>query len=464
VTRISGPVFVALTSVVAAVGLTVFKLVVGLSTRSLGILSEFAHSGLDLVAALVTLFAVRAAARPPDPEHLYGHGKMENLSALVETLLLLATCVWIVYEAIHRLVARPVAVQVTMWSFIVMGISIIVDLSRSRALAHAARKYNSQALEADALHFSTDIWSSAVVILGLVAVLVGRSSSRPDLWWRADSIAALGVAVVAAWVSLKLGRRTIDALVDRAPAGLHARLVAAVSGVAGVTACERLRVRPSGAIMFVDVSIAVAELALEASHRVAHEVEAAVQTVSPGADVVVHMDPKGEGAGTVPAAVHRLALVRGLEVHSVAAHAVEGSLHVTMHLEVDPALSLSEARAIASGLEEQVRAEVVGVSRVDIHLEPRESTVGSCDEVTAREAALRERIRAIALSVEPVRGCHDIHIDAVGGTNEVALHVIFDPNLPMTEVHEASHRLEQRLREEIEGLGRVSVQAEPPGA
>jgi divalent metal cation (Fe/Co/Zn/Cd) transporter len=344
-----------------------------------------------------------------------------------------------------------------------MGVSIVVDFWRSRALARAAKKFNSQALEADALHFSTDIWSSAVVIVGLIAVLIGKSSSRPELWWRADSFAALGVAVVATWVSLKLGRRTIDALLDRAPAGLQQRLVAAVSGVAGVTACERLRVRPSGAIMYVDVSIAVAELALEASHRVAHEVEAAVQGVSPGADVVVHMDPKGDEDGTIPSAVHRIALRRGLEVHSVAAHSVEGSLHVTMHLEVDPALSLSAARGIASGLESGVREDVAGISRVDIHLEPREAEVGSGDEITAREAALRERIRAIALSVEPVRGCHDIHIDAVGGVSEVALHVTFDPDLPVIQVHEASHRLEERLRSEIEGLGRVSVQAEPPG-
>ena len=463
--RLSGPVFVALTSVLAAVGLTAFKLVVGLTTGSLGILSEFAHSGLDLVAALVTLFAVRAAARPADPEHLYGHGKMESLSALVETLLLLATCVWIVYEAIHRLVGRPVPVQVTVWSFVVMGVSIIVDVSRSRALAYAAKRYNSQALEADALHFSTDVWSSCVVILGLGAVLVGRSSARPDLWWRADSVAALGVAAVATWVSLRLGRRTIDALLDRAPAGLHARLVAAVAGVPGVTECERLRVRPSGATMFVDANISVAELALEASHRVAHEVEAAVQAVSPGADVVVHMDPKGdwEGEGAVPAAVRRIALRRGLEVHSVAAHSVEDSLHVTMHLEVDPALCVSEARGIASGLEAEVRGDMASVSRVDIHLEPRERAVGSGDEITARAAALRERIRAIALSVDPVRGCHDIHIDDVGGVAEVALHVTFDPDLPMTKVHEASHRLEERLRAELDGLGRVSVQAEPGG-
>jgi cation diffusion facilitator family transporter len=459
----SEPVLVALTSVVAAVGLTAFKLVVGLTTGSLGILSEFAHSGLDLVAALVTFFAVRAAARPADPEHLYGHGKVENLSALVETLLLLATCVWILYEAVHRLVSRPVPVQVTVWSFAVMGVSVVINIWRARVLGRVAKKYNSQALEADALHFLTDIWSSLVVIVGLAAVVVGKHSARPELWWRADSIAALGVAAVATWVSVKLGRRTVDALLDRAPAGLHERLVAAVCGVPGVTACSRLRLRPSGGAIFVDANISVAELALEASHRVAHEVERAVQAVSPGADVVVHMDPKGEGESEhgVPAAVRRIALRRGLEVHSVAAHAVQDSLHVTMHLEVDPGLSVSEAHGIASGLEAEVRADVASVSRVDIHLEPRAAAVDTGAEITAREAALRERIRAIALSVEPVRGCHDIHIDQVGGAAEVALHVTFDPDLPMTKVHEASHRLEERLRAEVDGLGRVSVQAEP---
>jgi cation diffusion facilitator family transporter len=383
----------------------------------------------------------------------------------VETLLLLATCVWIVYEAVHRLVARPVPVQVTAWSFIVMGVSIIVDVSRSRALAHAAKKYNSQALEADALHFSTDVWSSAVVILGLIAVLVGRTSARPELWWRADSIAALGVAAVATWVSIKLGRRTIDALLDRAPTGLQERLMAAVCAVPGVTGCSRLRVRPSGATVFVDANVAVAELALEASHRVAHEVEAAVQRLSPGADVVVHMDPLGGGedmgSGTVPASVRRIALRRGLEIHSVAAHAVDDSLHVTLHLEVDPALSVSAAHGIASGLEAELRDDLASVSRVDIHLEPREAAVDSGDDITGRQASLREQIRAIALSVDPVRGCHDIHIDAVGGVAEIALHVTFDPDLPMTAVHEASHRLEERLRAELGGVGRISVQAEP---
>jgi cation diffusion facilitator family transporter len=158
---------VAISSVIAAVGLTGFKLIVGFATGSLGILAEAAHSGLDLMAAVMTFLAVRISGKPADPNHLYGHGKVENLSALFETLLLLVTCIWIIYEARHRLLFHTIDLEVNYWSFTVMITSIVVDISRSRMLYRAARKYNSQALEADALHFSTDIWSSGVVILGL---------------------------------------------------------------------------------------------------------------------------------------------------------------------------------------------------------------------------------------------------------------------------------------------------------
>jgi len=198
----------ALSSLLAAVGLTILKLVVGVWTGSLGILAEAAHSGLDLVAAGLTFLAVRFSGRPADRTHLYGHGKIENLSALSETLLLLLTCAWIVWEAVGRLRFHHAQVEVTVWSLAVMLTSIAVDISRSRMLARMAKKYNSQALEADALHFRTDVWSSAVVIVGLLSVKTG-------LWW-GDAVAALGVSALVVWVSVQLGRRTVDALLDTA--------------------------------------------------------------------------------------------------------------------------------------------------------------------------------------------------------------------------------------------------------
>ena len=239
---------VALSSVIAAVFLTTMKIVVGLLTHSLGILAEASHSGLDLIAAGVTYFAVRASGRPPDLEHNYGHGKVENLSAMVETLLLLGTCAWIVYEAIHRLFFKEVSIEVTYWSFIVMAVSIVIDFTRSRALMRIAKKHASQALEADALHFSTDVWSSAVVIFGLIAVLIGQKivTNSPTLahWLsHADAIAALGVSVIVVYISIQLGRRTINGLLDSAPKGLSSDIEREVSRLSGVAAVKRLRLQ-----------------------------------------------------------------------------------------------------------------------------------------------------------------------------------------------------------------------------
>jgi len=282
----------ALTSLVAAVGLTAFKLIVGFATGSLGILAEAAHSGLDLVAAAVTYFAVRVAGRPPDSSHLYGHGKVENLSAAVETMLLLLTCGWIVWEAIHRLITQRQAVEVTWWSFAVMLTSIAIDFSRSKVLDRAAKQYNSQALEADALHFQTDIWSSAVVIVGLLAVKTGEWF--PQLAWlrNADAISALGVSAVVVWVSLQLGRRTVDALLDTAPPGMEAEILKVVEGVPGVRNCHNVRIRYSGAVLFIDLHVLVdGRQTLADAHALTETIEAAIQAAAPRADVTVHPEP-----------------------------------------------------------------------------------------------------------------------------------------------------------------------------
>ncbi len=285
----------ALNSVFAAVGLTGMKMVVGLFTGSLGILAEAAHSGLDLAAALMTWFAVRLSDRPADSGHLYGHGKVENLSALVETLLLLLTCVWIIYEAIHRLFFHRIDVEVTIWSFAVMGISIVVDVSRSRMLSRAARQYNSQALEADALHFSTDVWSSSVVIVGLVGVLLGDKVPPLRFLGEADAVAAIIVAVLVVWVSVQLGTRTVAALVDAAPAGMEDQIVQTVQALPGVTDCHNVRLRYSGAQLFVDIHVLLdGRQTLRQAHDLTEVIEQSIQRLVPDADVTVHPEPDPE--------------------------------------------------------------------------------------------------------------------------------------------------------------------------
>lgn len=286
---------VATSSVAAAVLLTSMKIVVGYTTGSIGILSEAAHSALDLVAAAVTLWAVRAASVPADHDHPYGHGKIEHFSALFETGLLLATCVWIVYESGKRLLFEESHIEVTAWAFAVMGISIVVDLSRSRALLRAARKHRSQALEADALHFSTDVWSSTVVIAGLLTVWISR---RSGIAWlsKADAVAALGVAGIAALVSLRLGKKAVNDLLDAAPVGLLEQVAHAARGN-GALQVTQVRVRQSGPQAFADIHISIArDSSFEQAHEIAHTVEDAVRAAVPGIDLVVHADPVEPGA------------------------------------------------------------------------------------------------------------------------------------------------------------------------
>ena len=276
--------FIAFTSVMAAIFLTTFKLVVGFLTGSLGILSEALHSGLDLVAAVITFFAVKFSDQPADEAHNYGHGKIENYSALIETLLLFITCTWIVYEAIRRLIFHDVEIEVTIWSFIVVITSIIIDISRSRALYRVAKKHNSQALEADALHFSTDIWSSSVVLIGLI----GASFN----FYYADPIAAMSVAAIVLSVSYRLGKRSFDALIDKAPEGLNETIKQIVANIPDVKVFHDIKVRESGPQKFVDLNIHVDKnLTIQQAHDISHQVEKEITSKIKNIEVMVHAEP-----------------------------------------------------------------------------------------------------------------------------------------------------------------------------
>lgn len=286
----------ALSSVIAAIGLTSFKIIVGVSTGSLGILAEAAHSALDLVAAVITFFAIHISSRPADRTHMYGHGKVENLSAMFETLLLLLTCAWIIYEAVKRIFFRTVAVEASIWAFIVMAVSIIIDFSRSRVLYRAARKHNSQALEADALHFSTDIWSSAVVILGLVFVKISEINTKWFFLEKADAIAALFVALIVIYISIRLGIRTVQALLDAAPRGLYGKLKSMIEDIPGVMDCHNVRLRSSGPRVFIDIHILTdGAQSLNSAHELTEIIEKKIQELIPDSDVTVHPEPYDDG-------------------------------------------------------------------------------------------------------------------------------------------------------------------------
>lgn len=277
--------FVAMTSIIAAVFLTLMKLTVGLMTGSLGILSEALHSGLDLVAAVMTFFAVRIADKPADEMHNYGHGKIENLSALFETGLLLITCVWIVYEAVSRLSTGNTHIEVNGWSFAVIIVSIVIDITRSRALMKTAKKYNSQALEADALHFSTDIASSAVVLVGLAGAYFNL--------YAADAVSALIVAVIVIWISYKMGKKSIAALMDSSPKELIEIVNKIGSQTDEINHIHDIRVRTAGADVFVEANIHInPNMTVAEAHEIAHALSNNIKKEIKRCHVHIHIEPE----------------------------------------------------------------------------------------------------------------------------------------------------------------------------
>jgi cation diffusion facilitator family transporter len=456
---------VALSSVIAAVFLTGFKAIVGVSTASLGILAEALHSALDLAAAAMTYAAVRIADRPPDESHPYGHGKVESFSALFETLLLAVTCVWIIYEAIQRLFFKHVEIVPSVWAFVVMVVSIVVDWGRSRALMRAAKRYKSQALEADALHFSTDIWSSSVVLAGLALVKLGEMTGHAEVLARADAVAALGVAGIVLWVSAQLGRSTAAVLLDRAPAGLAEAIGGEAAKVAGVVACRRIRLRSVGPIVFVDMVVDVPRATpLEQAHAIVSEVEERVRAVHPQADVVVHFEPVATTAEGWVERIQAIAGEQGLVVHEVQAIEMSGRMMVTFHLEVDPALCLADAHAQADRLEQAIRSHIDGLSSVTAHIEPKGAPRIQHVASGERRARILAAVARATAGIGALEEFHEIGVREADGRLFVAMHCVFDGALPIGEVHRLSTVIEDQLKAAVPEIVDVHIHVEPPDA
>jgi cation diffusion facilitator family transporter len=451
---------VAGNSVLAAIAITVLKIIVGISTGSLGILSEAAHSGLDLVAAIITFLSIRVSDKPADADHQYGHGKVENFSAFIETGLLLLTCVWIVYEAIERLFLRKVEIEPSIAAFLVMMFSIAIDYWRSRALGKIAVKYDSQALEADALHFSTDIWSSTVVIVGLILVQLGHSYGV--LWLRnADPVAALVVAGVVIYVSWRLARKTIDALLDAAPSGVRNQIIDAVSKVAGVLEIDRVRIRRAGNRYFADLSIGLARnVTFQRSEQMADAVTASVHDILPDADVVVHSVPREQRGENIFDRIRAVAARHNLNVHDVSVQDLSGHLHVEQHLELDERLTLLEAHDQVTLLESAIRQDVPEISSILTHIESEPATIESGDEVV-RDPGLERRLRAVAAEFPEIVDMHDVKFKRVRDRLYVSCHCTLSDDLPLSRVHDIQTALEIRFKQDAPELFRVLIHPEP---
>ncbi len=445
----------ALSSVLAAVLLTAVKLVVGIKTNSLGIISEAAHSGLDLVAAVITYYAVILSAKPPDLDHPYGHGKIENVSALVETLLLVLTCAWIIYEAIKRLIVHETHIEVRVESFLVMFLAIVVDVGRSRVLSRTARKYHSQALEADALHFSSDIWTSLVVIVGLGCVYLGFPA--------VDPVAAITVALLVLFVSYRLGRRTIDALLDRVPQELYDEILAKVKGIEGVEEVRSMRTRFSGSKAFVDAVVAIKRTApFDRAHRVVDDITREVRTAHPDVDIVVHAVPVQTPDESIADGIRLIAMKRGLRApHNLEVNRTREKYHVDFDLEFLRGTTFHEAHTVTSEVETEIMAEFPFIEKVTIHIEEFQPHAEEMSDATEKEPDLRNKIRKDVLSAGQVLDCRDVTLLGSGEGYNVSITCVLSRSLTLAEVHQIVTEIESDLYRKFKRLFRVTIHAEP---
>lgn len=451
---------VARDSVLVAIVITALKFVIGTVSGSLGILSEALHSSLDLVGAVVTLFSVRVSDRPADSDHQYGHGKIENFSAFIETGLLLATCVWIVWEAFHRLFFRNVDIEPSIWALVVMAVSIVLDYWRSRSLKRIADKYSSQALQADALHFSTDIWSSSVVIAGLGFVLAGRHYHVPWLA-KADPISALCVAAIVVWVSWRLARETLDALLDAAPSGVRNEIIGQVGSVPGVLGVERVRIRRAGSRYFADIAVGMARnVTFQASDGVTSEVRQRIHKLLGDSDVLVNAVPRELITESTFDRIRAASLRNNLMVHDISVQNLEGDIHVELHVELDETLSLIVAHDRVTALEADIRAHVPEITSILTHIESEPATIDTSDAIL-QDRELEEKLKAIGASFPDVVDVHEIIFKRVREHIFLSCHVTMRDNLPLSRVHEVQTELEIQFKLQAPQLFRVLIHPEP---
>ena len=447
---------IALSSVTASLFLTVMKLVVGFMTGSIGIISEAAHSALDFGAASLTLFAVKVSDKPADSKHHYGHAKVESVSALIETGLLVITSLWIIYAASERLIAGTTEIEVKWYAIAIMVISIVVDFSRSRALKKVAKETNSQALEADALHFSSDILSSAVVLVGLIFVSLGIA-------W-ADAVAGIAVAVLVGWAAFSLGKKTIDVLIDAAPEGLAERIEEITMTIGGVIAIDKIRVKPTGPQVFIEMAVCVNRtLSVEKVQAICANIEQKVREEFPVGDITINTRPIALNNETIAERVHVIGLNHNLHAHNISTSLSGQKKQITFDVEIDQRLTIIEAHNTVTALEDELRCEFDGELDICIHLDPLRYDERTTNSLSSEE---EERVSSMIVnaskSIEKIQNVHDIQIRKTEQQKLfITLHCSFNNDALLEEVHSLTSQLEGAIYHDLSDAGRVIIHAEP---
>jgi len=452
---------VARNSMTAAAAMTLGKMAAGLLSGSLGVLSDAAHSGLDLVGSALTYFSVRVSDKPADEDHTYGHGKFENLSSFGEAGLMALSSAWIVWEAVQRIFFHPVELRNSAWPALVLAGSIGVDAWRSRRLGSVARKTGSPALATDALHFASDIWASLAVLAGLGATWAGSRFEIP--WLRsADPAAAIIVSLLILRMTFRLGHEAVDALMDEIPAGTSRKLVREVERVQGVLAVEQARVRKAGGSHFADLTLALPRSStFEHAGELVQAATAAVQRVLPGADVVIRTVPRQSRAESIFDRVRAVAARHNVSVHDVSIQSHQGRLRVELHIEIEESKRLREAHSFVTGLETEILREVPEIDAVLTHIESEPATIEQPGEIVVADRRIELALRAAAAQFPEIVDVHAIEVSRSDEHIALSCHCTLSDDLPMRRVHEVITALEDHFKLECPEVNRVTIHPEP---
>lgn len=446
-------------SVAAALLLTILKLIVGYFTNSLGVISEALHSGLDLVAAGITLIAVQKASKQADSDHPYGHGKIENFAALAETILLWITAGWIIYEALRR-IAGEEFIEPNIWGLAVMLVSIFVDYERSQMLYKTAEQFDSQALEADALHFRTDMLSSVVVLIGLIFVSLGVPIGDP--------LGALGVSLVILFVSYNLGKRSFDYLVDRAPEGINEKIQEACSQIPGVLDCERIRARTSGPGLFVDIVVTVDETVTTGeAHHIADTIELKLSELAANVDVVVHIEPaEMDSEQYVKMNIYDQLQVLGRRekdiqsIHNIRIFSLKEGLELVADIEMTPDLTLQEAHSISERIEREIKRSSPKIRSVTLHMETSLIEETATD-ITKDSQDVVQGVHEIISKAVPSAECSKVIVRQERDGLSLVIECKVDGSMPLAKSHDISDNIEKKIMDAFSNVIYVFIHVEP---
>lgn len=452
---------VALHSILAAAAMTILKLAAGLFSGSLGVLSDAAHSGLDLAAAALTFFSVRVSDKPADENHTYGHGKVENISAFFEVGLMAISCAWIIDEAVQRIAHHTVELRHSIWPLLVLVASIAVDYWRSNQLAAVARRTGSPALATDAFHFASDIWSTLAVLAGLGLSWLGVSYHLVVLQY-ADPCAAIAVSLMILRMTWKLARETVGALTDQIPAETRRQVIREVAAVPGVLAIEQARMRKSGASYFADLTLALPRRStFEHTGELVRAATDAVQRALPEADVVIHTVPRTAHAENIFDRVRAVAARNNVSVHELSVQSQHGRLRVEQHVELDENMPLLDAHTFVSAMEAEILRAAPEVDSVLTHIESEPSTIEQPEEILVDDRRLEEVLRAAAQAFPHIVDVHEISVRRHGDHIDLSCHCTLPDHLPMLRVHEIITALEDRFKLACPEVSRVTIHPEP---